>query len=110
MLRYPLLPNPVTVLGKNMTGLLVRVVPRRIAVDKRSEVNVLIVAGRFERPILLRDTLGLTNETEPFVKDVRTNPVENGELLEISYAKILRKAIESVSYVFLELALIYFVE
>ena len=57
--------------------------------------------------MLLRLTIGLTKEAEPLVKDVRTNPVENGELFDISYAKILRKAIESVSYVFLELLLIY---
>ena len=71
---------------------------------------MLIVAGRFGSPIVLRVRFGLTKEAEPFVKDVSTNPVEKGLLLDISYAKILRKAIESVSYVFLELLLIYFEE
>ena len=69
---------------------------------------MLIVAGRFGTPMVLRDTLGFTKDAEPLVNDVRIKPVENGELFDISYAKILRKAIESVSYVFLELALIYF--
>ncbi len=67
---------------------------------------MLIVAGRFEKPMVLNETLGLTKDAEPLVKDVKTNPVENGELFEISYAKTLRKTIESVSYVFLELELI----
>jgi hypothetical protein len=63
--------------------------------------------GRFGTPIVLRLTLGLKKVTTPFVKDVKIYPVENGELFDTSYAKILRKAIESVSYVFLELLLIY---
>ena len=71
---------------------------------------MLIVAGRFGNPIVLKVMFGLTKEATPFVKDVKTNPVENGLLLLTSYAKILRKAIESVSYVFLELELIYFGE
>jgi hypothetical protein len=77
-------------------------------VENNSPDSVLIVAGRFGNPIVLRLRFGLTNDTEPFVSDVKTNPVEKGLLFEISYAKILRKAIESVSYVFLELLLIYF--
>ncbi len=67
---------------------------------------MLIVAGRFEKPMVLNETLGLTNDAEPLVKEVKINPVENGELFEISYAKTLRKTIESVSYVLLELELI----
>ena len=67
---------------------------------------MLIVAGRFGKPIVLNETLGLTNDAEPLVNDVKINPVENGELFEMSYAKTLRKTIESVSYVLLELELI----
>jgi hypothetical protein len=70
-------------------------------------LRVLRETGRFGTPIVLRDTVGLTKATDPFVNDVNTNPVEKGELFDMSYAKILRKAIESVSYVFLELLLIY---
>ena len=50
-------------------------------------------------PIVLRDTKGLTKLATPLVNDVKTNPVEKGALLEISYAKILRRTMESVSYV-----------
>ena len=67
---------------------------------------VLIVAGRFDKPMVLNETFGLTKDAEPFVNDVKINPVEKGELFEISYAKTLRKTIESVSYVLLELELI----
>jgi hypothetical protein len=67
---------------------------------------VLIVAGRFEKPMVLNETFGLTNDADPLVNDVKRNPVENGELFEMSYAKTLRKTIESVSYVLLELELI----
>ncbi len=58
--------------------------------------------------MVLKVRFGLTNEAEPLVNEVNTNPVEKGLLFDTSYAKILRKAIESVSYVFLELELIYF--
>lgn len=68
---------------------------------------MLIVAGRFGNPIVLRVTLGLTKEAFPFVNDVKTNPVEKGLLFDMSYAKILRRTIESVSYVLLALELIY---
>jgi hypothetical protein len=68
---------------------------------------VLNVAGSSGTPMVLRDRFGLTKDAEPLINDVNTNPVENG-LFVVSYAKILRKAIESVSYVFLELLLIYF--
>lgn len=70
---------------------------------------MLSVAGRFGTPIVLKDRFGFTKEAEPFVNEVKMNPVEKGLLFDTSYAKILRKAIESVSYVFLELLLIYFV-
>ena len=108
LLTYPLDPRPVTVLGRKTTALLVYVFPTWIAVDKRLAVNVLMETGRFGTPMVLRLTFGLKNVTTPLVNDVKIYPVEKGELLDISYAKILRKAIESVSYVFLELVLIYF--
>jgi hypothetical protein len=101
-------PKPVTVLGKKMVALLGMICPNKTAVDKSSFVSVLIVAGRFGRPIVLNERFGLTKDAEPLSNDVNTNPVENGLLFDTSYAKILRKAIESVSYVFLELLLIYF--
>ena len=69
---------------------------------------MLIVAGRFGNPIVLRVTFGLTKEALPLVKEVNRNPVEKGLLFDMSYAKILRKTIESVSYVLLALELIYF--
>jgi hypothetical protein len=72
------------------------------AVENSSPDNVLIVAGRFGNPMVLRVTLGLTKDAVPFVKAVKTYPVEKGMLLEISYAKILRSAIDCVSYVFRE--------
>lgn len=50
---------------------------------------------------MLNAKLGLKKVATPFVKEVRIKPVENGEF-EISYAKILRKTIESVSYVRLD--------
>ena len=108
MLRYPLVPSPITVLGRKLVALLVKLLPNKIAVDNTSADRVLIVAGRFGTPMLLSETFGLRKDTEPFVRDVNTKPVEKGLLLLTSYAKILRKAIESVSYVFLELELIYF--
>jgi hypothetical protein len=80
-----------------------------MAVEKSCPDNVLSVAGSAGTPIVLKDRFGLTKDAEPRVNDVNTNPVENGLLFDTSYAKILRKAIESVSYVFLELLLIYFV-
>ncbi len=46
--------------------------------------------------MVLRTKLGLVNVARPFVKEVNTNPVEKGEF-DKSYAKILRKTIESVS-------------
>ena len=49
---------------------------------------------------------GLTKLATPFVNEVRRYPVENGALLEMSYAKTLRKTMESVSYVLRNDALI----
>ena len=51
--------------------------------------------------MVLKAKVGLAKVAKPFEIAVRTNPVENGEF-EISYAKIRRKTIESVSYVFLD--------
>jgi hypothetical protein len=51
---------------------------------------------------VLRAKLRSKNVATPFVREVRTNPVEKGALFEISYAKIRRRTIESVSYVLLE--------
>ena len=50
---------------------------------------------------MLKARFGLAKVTTPFVSDVKINPVEKGEF-ERSYAKIRRKVIESVSYVFLD--------
>ncbi len=107
-LIYPLVPNPITVLGKKIAALLVYVNPICCAVDNTSALIVLIVAGRFGKPMVLNERFGLTKDAEPCVNDVKINPVENGALFEMSYAKILRRTIESVSYVLLELLLIYF--
>jgi hypothetical protein len=74
-----------------------------IAVERSSPDRVLIVAGRFGKPIVLNVTFGLTKDALPFVKDVNINPGEKGILFELSYAKILRSAIDCVSYVLLEL-------
>jgi hypothetical protein len=79
-------------------------------VDNKYPSIELTVAGRFGNPIVLSVIVGDTKEAFPLVNEVRTKPVENGALFEISYAKILRKTIESVSYVRLELELIYFVK
>lgn len=51
--------------------------------------------------MVLRDKFALVNVTTPFEMAVKTKPVEKGEF-DRSYAKILRKVIESVSYVRLE--------
>ena len=101
---YPADPNPSTVLGKYEIIVLVYTKDMNCAVENSSPDKVLIVAGRFGNPIVLKVTFGLTKDAEPFVRAVRIYPVEKGILLEISYAKILRSAIDCVSYVFLELA------
>jgi hypothetical protein len=49
--------------------------------------------------MVLKDTSGFSKLATPFVNDVRTYPVENVALFDMSYAKILRKTIECVSYV-----------
>ncbi len=56
--------------------------------------------------MVLNETRGLTKLATPRVNDVNTDPVENGELFDISYAKIRRRTIESVSYVLRKDALI----
>jgi len=56
--------------------------------------------------MVLNEIKGLTKLATPRVKDVKTDPVENGALLDMSYAKIRRRTIESVSYVLRKDALI----
>lgn len=51
--------------------------------------------------MVLRAKFALVNVTTPFEIAVKTKPVEKGEF-DRSYEKILRKVIESVSYVRLE--------
>jgi hypothetical protein len=107
VLIYPTVPRPVTVLGRKNWALLGYNSDCTCAVERSCADSVLSSPGRFAIPMLLKLIVGLTKLATPRVNAVKTKPVENGALLEMSYAKILRKAIESVSYVFLELLLIY---